>query len=83
MACCGGGRRSLRKQSVQRGDSKKKKPVAVKRMAKKGVPKSIDIHRQSLVKDDRCPKCGYTIMLVNIAGRERRQCSNTQCKHVS
>lgn len=82
MACCGSANRTLRKQVIERPTTKKQ--TAVKRMSPRSQKaKSIPISRQLLVKDDRCPKCGYTIMLVNIAGRERRQCSNTQCKHVS
>lgn len=80
MACCGGGGRTLRKQFVQRSKGQAKL-TPVKRMSK-APTKSIPVQRQAIVRDDRCPKCAYPIMLVHIAGRERRQCSNSQCKHV-
>lgn len=91
MACggCGGGNRSLRKQQVQRPQKTDKKKVVQQRVRKKSstvqassVPRdrSVSVKRQALVRDDRCPQCGHLVMLVNIAGRERKQC--TSCRYI-
>lgn len=34
------------------------------------------------LRNDRCPKCNSTVMLVQIAGRERRQCTNYNCRYI-
>ena len=97
MACggCGGGggTRRLRVQKVPKSKSQKVYPPIAKvqkqvagRVKTPPAPKSKvglqSIKRQSLVRNNRCPKCQSTIMLVNIAGRERQQCTNITCKHV-
>lgn len=80
MACggCGDGS-NLRQQHVER----KKQDIKViqykvSRSSDQQVVNRIhnNIRRQTLVRDDRCNKCGYPIMLVDIAGRERKQCTN-------
>lgn len=83
MACGGCGSGSLRKQQVQRQSDKKE--VVQQRIVRnnttvvtQSLPKdrSVSLKRQALVRDDRCTKCGHPVMLVNIAGRERKQCTN-------
>jgi|CXWL01.1.fsa_nt_gi ribosomal protein S27AE len=88
MACCGGGgNRTIRQQQIIR-PAKGDKQVAIQRINRQTIPSgSVQVQRQStkrqtITKDDRCPKCGYTVMLVNIAGRERRQCSNANCRQI-
>jgi len=88
MGCCGGGDRSVRKMRVNRSSSKKKKKIVQQRVInndsvrKQSIPidRSVSLKRQALVRDDRCNKCDGGIMLVNIAGRERKQCVN--CGHI-
>lgn len=87
MGCggCGGGNRSLRKVYVQRPQRTERKKTVVQQKVRRGsksAPKerSVNLKRQALVKDDRCPQCGHPVMLVNIAGRERKQC--TSCRYI-
>lgn len=75
--CCTGGGAQVRQQTVKR--DKPEKHVLVQRIGrseKQSVDHSSSIRRQLLVKDDRCSVCGSPIMLVNISGRERKQCTN-------
>lgn len=71
--CCGNNSRPVRTQKVTNGDA----PLKAARVYKAGMV----VNRQSLVAGETCP-CGYPIMLVNIVGRERRQCSNNHCRKV-
>jgi hypothetical protein len=90
MACggCGGGTRKLRVQRVVRPQVKKKtntkqvQKYSVQPERAQRTKRPSAIRRQSLVRGDKCPKCRSTIMLVNIAGRERKQCTNVSCKHI-
>lgn len=70
--CCGGKKGPIRTQQI---DKKKIKPTI-----NKTQNTNVAIQRQLLVKNDRCTQCDGMIMLVNIAGRERKQC--VQCKLV-
>jgi hypothetical protein len=83
---CGGKVRTLRVQRVERSQRAKKSDVNISKITKyhinKQTQKPAAIKRQALVRNDKCPKCQHTIMLVNIAGRERKQCTNTSCKFV-
>lgn len=66
------------------------KTITVKREEKtKQVPQqkiihttaqNVSLYRQKAIKDIKCVKCGHIVMLVNIAGRERKQC--TDCKAI-
>tara|TARA_R110000868_G_scaffold150227_3_gene373242 strand:- start:4409 stop:4681 length:273 start_codon:yes stop_codon:yes gene_type:complete len=88
MACCGGGggsKRSVRKQVVER--SEKTKQIAVQRVRRSAAPtggqnKQIVMARQHVAPHQKCQKCGFPTMSVNIAGRERLQCSNPDCRIV-
>ncbi len=84
--CCGGkSGKPLRKMQVQRS-AQPQKQVAQRRIADNksvanaSIPKTAVARRQALVKDDKCPKCSRQIILVNIAGRDRKQCIS--CKHI-
>lgn len=86
MACCGGGgnrSQRIRKQIVPSAE-KQSAPVPVQRKLSR-KPKAdgaVSIQRQYVVPRQQCTKCGYPGMLVIIAGRERMQCSNTNCRIV-
>jgi len=76
MACCNGGSRPqrIRKQIVAAQESKSE-PVQ-KRLGQSPA----SVQRQSVVPRQQCAKCGYPSMAVVIAGRERIQCSNVNCR---
>jgi len=80
MGCCGGGSRSIRKQVVPKAAPTKK--VAVQRIARNPQRQKVEINRQYVIPRQTCPKCGYPTMLVNIANRERNQCSNANCRYI-
>ena len=79
MGCCGG-TRSIRKQQIVPKATKRKVP-RVQRMSR-GRTNKLEVNRQYVVPRQTCPKCGYPSMLVNIANRERNQCSNANCRHI-
>lgn len=86
MGCGGCGSkpsRTLRKQQVQKSRESGKKVVQQRVRRKSNTAQadtSTPLRRQALVRDARCPHCSHTVMLVNIAGRERKQCTN--CKFI-
>lgn len=86
MGCCGGGgKRSIRKQVIERPSKRAKKKTVVQRIRRSSVPaggqkKQITASRQHIVPRQKCQKCGFPTMAVNIAGRERLQCSNPNCR---
>lgn len=86
MSCCSGGdTRSVRKQTIERPE--KTKQVVVQRIRNTAAPtagqnKQIIMARQHVVPHQKCQKCGFPTMSVNIAGRERLQCSNPDCRIV-
>lgn len=80
MACCGGGG-GVRPQRIRNQIVEAKKQTAspiqrkVTRTAQPAAPQ-----RQYVVPRQQCTKCGYPGMVVAIAGRERMQCSNVNCR---
>jgi len=81
MGCCGGrGSRSVRNQLAPKTVERKRKPPVVKRIREQRQP--VEVKLQLTDKKQRCPRCGYPTMTVNIIGREREQCTNTECKYV-
>lgn len=85
MACCGGGgSRRIRKQVVGSSVEKQAAPIPVQRKLSRKAKSSetVNIQRQYVVPRQQCTKCGYPGMVVIIAGRERMQCSNTNCRIV-
>lgn len=79
--CCGGGRRSVRKQTIERPKESKQARVSRKQSAPVGNQnRQVIPSRQHISAGQKCQKCGYPIMTVNIAGRERSQCSNPNCR---
>lgn len=86
MGCCGqAGKRSVRKQVIERPSKQAKKKVVVQRIRKSATPaggqqRRITVARQHIVPRQKCHQCGFPTMAVNIAGRERLQCSNPNCR---
>lgn len=85
MACCGsGGNRPqrIRKQTIEPSASKQTaQPAPVQRKLSRSA-QPVRAERQYVVPRQQCTKCGYPGMLVTIAGRERMQCSNVNCRLV-
>lgn len=73
---CGGCNGPSKKIQVSRETPKKE---IIQTKISRAVRQSTDtpqisLSRQAIVRNDKCPKCSNQIMLVNIAGRERKQC---------
>jgi hypothetical protein len=79
MGCCGGGNKRIRKQVLNRPE-KAPKQAAVHRVKKRST--SAQPMRQRVRTSQKCESCGFPTMLVNIAGRERSQCTNTGCRKI-
>ena len=81
MGCCGGnkGSRTVHNQLAPKA-VERKRAVVVKRIREQKQP--VEVKLQLSDKRQRCPRCGYPTMTVNIIGREREQCTNTECKYV-
>jgi hypothetical protein len=87
MACCGGSRpQRVRRQVVEPVYSPSKQTVPAETVVQKKITRRqtepASMQRQYIVPREQCTKCGYPAMLVNIAGRERRQCTNANCRLV-
>jgi len=88
MGCCGGSskKRSIRKQTIERpAKQSKNKQAVIQRIRKSSTPnsnkrKKITVARQHVIPRQKCHSCGFPTMAVNIAGRERLQCSNPECR---
>lgn len=82
MSCCDG-ERTIRKQVIESKPKTKKQAVVqrVKRTPPNGnQQRQITVSRQHVAANQKCQKCGYPTMVVSIAGKERLQCSNSNCK---
>lgn len=85
MACCGGGARpqKIRKQQVVSPQSVEKQSAQpVQRKLSRSKTTAASVQRQYVVPREQCTKCGYPGMVVHIAGRERMQCSNVNCRTI-
>lgn len=86
MGCCGGSRGVVRKQVVsassKRAARKAAKQTKIQRVSRSPRTNKLEVNRQYVVPRQTCPKCGYPSMLVNIANRERNQCSNANCRFI-
>lgn len=85
MACCGGGGRprNVRHQAIAPSVEKQStKTVIQKKITSKQQFNSSSSNRQYIIAHQQCVKCGYPIMLVNISGRERMRCSNSNCGEI-
>lgn len=81
MACCGGGARPqrIRKQIIVQDATKSSAaPIIQRKLSRASQP--ANIQRQYVVPREQCTKCGYPGMITVIAGRERTQCSNVNCR---
>lgn len=79
MGCCGGGNKRIRKQIINRPEKVAKQAVVhrIKRTSNAAQPM-----RQRVRTTQKCDACGFPTMQINIAGRERLQCSNTECRKI-
>lgn len=76
--CCGG-RKSI---SPQAQTTTVVRPKAI-RSAEMLRPKAVtSINRQYAVARQLCAKCKHPTMMVHIAGRERLQCTNINCRFI-
>lgn len=84
MACCGGNKkRTITKQIIERPAKAARKVASVQRIQRNktgGQKRTITVQRQRVVPRQKCNHCGFPTMAVNIAGRERLQCSNPNCR---
>ncbi len=82
MACCGGGNRPqrIRKQQVASSEVSKQSVPVQRKLSKKNTAQPVSVQRQYVLPRQQCTKCGYPGMVVTIAGRERMQCSNVNCR---
>lgn len=83
MGCCGGGASKplrVRKQVVNVPKQQAATPVQRKLSKKSNAAKPAGAQRQHIIPRQQCTKCGYPGMAVVVAGRERIQCSNVNCR---
>ena len=82
--CCGGeSKRAIRSTSSTKSAAKQNAKQEAKIVRKiRQRPSQIPIQRQYAIPRSACPKCGRPTMLVHIAGRERQQCTNIDCRFV-
>lgn len=74
--CCNNNRRTIRQASQPIAQNKN---TDSRKIARPGVT-PVPINRQLKTSRPQCAKCGNTTMLVHIAGRERHQCTNVDCR---
>jgi ssDNA-binding Zn-finger/Zn-ribbon topoisomerase 1 len=85
---CGGSHRAqnVRKQTVTGVGVQKaltKKQPMLKHIERSTIrANKVEVQRQYIIPRQTCPKCGYPAMVVNIANRERYQCSNSNCRQI-
>ena len=92
MACCGGRNRSqvVRSQRIVKNNApktvlvqnvSKPKNTAAKQLGSNSINK-LSIVRQKISPSNKCPKCGYPIMIVNNNRAMAKRCSNANCNHI-
>lgn len=84
MGCCAGNN-NIRSQQITKNQRSSEKQVVVQRVRRSTATtnnqqRQITISRQHIVPRQKCHTCGFPTMIVNIAGRERSQCSNPNCR---
>lgn len=78
-------KRSASKSAViQRAVGKQLKAKQKIEVAQPLVVKKVEAapQRQRILRGGRCSECGSATLMVNIAGREREQCSNVSCRKI-
>ena len=80
MGCCGGGNKRIRKQIINRPEKVAKQ--AVVHRVKRTSSSTAQPMRQRVRTTQKCDACGFPTMQINIARRERLQCSNTECRKI-
>ena len=80
--CCGGGaKKSVRSSLMVSKQAREPQKVLVQRIRNNSAV-AAPIHRQYSVPRQPCPRCQNTTMVVYIAGRERYQCTNLNCRFI-
>ena len=83
---CGGGinrAQNVRKQIIKPEAAPTKKQPVLRHIPRTVArPNKVEVQRQYVLPRQTCPKCGYPVMTVNIANRERYQCSNSNCRNI-
>lgn len=81
MSCCGGARpQRVRRQLLE--PTKQAATAIQQRKISKQTAQPASIQRQYIVPRQQCTQCGYPTMTVTVAGRERHQCSNANCREI-
>jgi len=82
MGCCAPARSlTIRRQSVV--PDAKKPDVVVQRVSREYPTQAkLTVKRQAITPPTKCTKCGAPTMTVIIAGRQRTQCANSNCRHI-
>ena len=92
MACCGGRNRSqvVRSQRIVKNNTPKMvlvqhvlkpKNTVTKQLGNSSINK-LSVVRQKISPSNKCPKCGYPIMIVNNNRAMAKRCSNANCNHI-
>lgn len=88
MSCCGrSNNRITRSQKTQNSKITKSSKQSNVRIVKSNTSEEIKTKpvlqpRQKPIIANRCKECNHPTVLVNIAGREREQCSNPSCRKI-
>ena len=80
MSCCGGSRPQRVRRQVTEAAPAAEKQVIQRKIGQAAQP--VSVQRQYVIPRQQCAKCGYPTIIVTIAGRERHQCSNVNCRTV-
>lgn len=81
MCCGGGGRRAIRSSTVV-DKIRPSKTVSVQRVTRSKGSQPVNTIRQYKIPRTLCSRCQSPTMLVHIAGRERQQCTNVDCRFI-
>ena len=74
---------NVKKQRIiKQNKSKKAAEAALKQAADNNSLNVVNKARQKITVVPKCKDCGHAIAKVNIAGRERSQCVNPNCRKI-
>ena len=81
--CCGGSaKKAVRSSQLVSRQPREQQKVIVQRLRPAKSAEAAPIARQYIIPRQACPRCQNTTMVVHIAGRERQQCTNINCRFV-
>jgi hypothetical protein len=80
--CCSGAKKSVRSSTVVPKPTLRpqKSPTVLKVHRQHQTAEVAPIMRQYVVTRVSCPRCQKPTMVVLVAGRERQQCTNNECR---